>query len=86
MTTGCTNASKGRFVHPDQDRAFTAREAAAIQGFPDDFVFYGVQLARQIGNAVPPPLAYAFARAFMRRLQCGKQANTSEELLQTLTS
>jgi DNA (cytosine-5)-methyltransferase 1 len=69
MTTGCTNPSKGRFVHPEQDRAFTAREAAALQGFPDAFIFYGVQLARQIGNAVPPPLAYAFAEVLMQRLE-----------------
>jgi DNA (cytosine-5)-methyltransferase 1 len=61
ITAGCTNLSKGRFVHPEQDRSLTAREAAALQGFPDDYVFYGGNFASQIGNAVPPPLAYAIA-------------------------
>jgi DNA (cytosine-5)-methyltransferase 1 len=65
ITTGCTNISKGRFVHPEQDRALTYREAAALQGFPDNFVFYGNGISSQIGNAVPPPLAYAIARALM---------------------
>lgn len=68
ITSGCTNPSKGRFVHPDQDRALTFREAAALQGFPDDFVFYGYRVATQIGNAVPPPLAQAIAGALKERL------------------
>ncbi len=62
ITTGCTNPSKGRFVHPDQDRAITAREAAMLQGFPMDYRFYGSSAATQIGNAVPPPLALAIAK------------------------
>lgn len=47
------------FLHPDEDRGFTVREAARIQGFPDRFVFDGPRSAqyRLIGNAVPPPLA-----------------------------
>ena len=69
MTTGCTNPSKGRFAHPDQDRAITAREAAALQGFPLDFVFYGGDQATQIGNAVPPPLAQAIATSLKERLR-----------------
>lgn len=54
---------KGRYLHPDQDRPITHREAARIMGFPDDFKFVGtkVEIARQIGNAVPPPLAGAIA-------------------------
>ena len=68
MTTGCTNPSKGRFVHPEQDRAFTPREAAALQGFPDDFVFEDINVGRQIGNAVPPPLAHAFAESILQTL------------------
>ena len=44
------------FLHPAEHRAFTVREAARIQGFPDDMVFYGTrsQQFRMIGNAVPP--------------------------------
>lgn len=55
---------KGRYLHPDQDRPITHREAARLMGFPDDFQFSGtkIETARQIGNAVPPPLAGAVAR------------------------
>jgi DNA (cytosine-5)-methyltransferase 1 len=69
LTGGCTNPSKGRFVHPEEDRGFTFREAAALQGFPDWFVFHGAKLAEQIGNAVPPPLAEAFAEVLYHQLQ-----------------
>ena len=69
LTTGCTNPSKGRFSHPEQDRALTPREAAALQGFPLDFVFHGKCWATQIGNAVPPPLAEAIARKLFERIQ-----------------
>lgn len=59
---------KGRYLHPDQDRPITHREAARIMGFPDDFVFVGnkTQIARQIGNAVPPALAAALGRMVVR--------------------
>ncbi len=52
---------KGRYLHPDQHRPITHREAARLMGFPDDFVFVGskTEIARQIGNAVPPDFAYA---------------------------
>lgn len=54
---------KGRYLHPDQDRPITHREAARLMGFPDDFTFCGskIEIARQIGNAVPPSLAGAIA-------------------------
>ena len=50
---------KGRYLHPDQHRPITHREAARLMGFPDDFEFVGskIEIARQIGNAVPPHLA-----------------------------
>ena len=55
LTTGCTDVTKGRFVHPEQDRAITLREAAVLQGFPKDYKFAGnsSNIATQIGNAVP---------------------------------
>lgn len=59
ITTRCISFSNGRFGHPEFDRAITVREAAQLQGFPEDFVFEGglKETARQVGNAVPPPLA-----------------------------
>lgn len=64
---------KGRFLHPDQDRPITHWEAARLQTFPDDFMWYGsrIQIAAQIGNAVPPVLAEAVARSVMNGLECG---------------
>lgn len=55
LTTGCTDVTRGRFAHPEQDRAITLREAALLQTFPKDYVFVGNrrQIATQIGNAVP---------------------------------
>lgn len=56
---------KGRYLHPDQHRPITHREAARIQSFPDHFAFRGskIEIARQIGNAVPPLLGQAVARS-----------------------
>lgn len=68
ITCGCTNVSKGRFVHPTQDRALTPREAAALQGFDDNFIFEADWAAQQIGNAVPPPYAYAIAKALKKQI------------------
>lgn len=70
ITSGCTNVSKGRFVHPTQHRGLTAREAARLQSFPDTFVFEGTmdEVSKQIGNAVPPKLAEAIAKAILNWL------------------
>lgn len=67
LTTRCNSVSNGRFGHPCEDRAVSAREAAALQSFPDDFVFVGSMeaVARQIGNAVPPLLARRLAEAIL---------------------
>lgn len=50
---------KGRYLHPSQHRPITHREAARLQSFPDSFQFIGskIEIAKQIGNAVPPMLA-----------------------------
>lgn len=60
ITTGCFNPSKGRFLHPEQDRGITMREAALLQTFPEGYVFRCVtgktKIAEMIGNALPPEL------------------------------
>ena len=55
---------KGRYLHPEQHRPITHREAARFQSFPDEFIFTGtkVEIAKQIGNAVPPLLGAAIAK------------------------
>lgn len=62
---------KGRYLHPDQHRPITHREAARLMGFPDDFRFVGskVEVARQIGNAVPPQFAGALGRTIRALFQ-----------------
>lgn len=61
---------KGRFLHPEEDRAITHAEAAMIQGFSDAYSWFGgaAAIARQIGNAVPPPLAEAIGTHLRRFL------------------
>ncbi len=61
---------KGRYLHPEQHRPITHREAARFQSFPDDFQFEGtkIEIAKQIGNAVPPLLAASIADCIHRML------------------
>lgn len=62
ITGGCVNASKGRFLHPRQDRAITVFEASLLQSFPRTYKFlpkYGrYPNAEMIGNALPPKFAH----------------------------
>mgnify|MGYP003365209383 CR=1 FL=1 len=60
ITTRFISLSNGRFGHPEENRAISIREGAALQTFPTEYSFHGTNinaLARQIGNAVPPALA-----------------------------
>jgi DNA (cytosine-5)-methyltransferase 1 len=58
ITGGCVTPSKGRFLHPEHDRAITLREAALLQSFPKDYFFSLKRgkhsAATMIGNAWPP--------------------------------
>ena len=59
ITARFDSFTRGKFGHPSQDRSISLREGALLQTFPMDFMFAGnkVDVARQIGNAVPPVLA-----------------------------
>lgn len=73
ITGGCTNPSKGRFLHPDQDRAITLREAATIQTFPKNYSFSLERgrdfAALMIGNALPPAFIHAHAEKIVEHLK-----------------
>jgi len=60
--------SKGRYLHPYENRVISLREGARIQGIPDSWGFCGdrTSIARQIGNGVPVPLAKAVASSIMK--------------------
>lgn len=64
ITTRFDTPAGGRFIHPVEDRTLTPREAARIQSFPDDFVFYGnkTTICKTIGNAVPPKISFFLAK------------------------
>lgn len=73
ITSGCFNPSKGRFLHPEEDRAITMREAAILQGFPRRYRFPITggksALALMIGNALPPPFIAAHGKSIRQVLQ-----------------
>ncbi|HHA1826598.1 TPA: DNA cytosine methyltransferase [Enterobacter hormaechei subsp. xiangfangensis] len=73
ITGGCTNPSKGRFLHPEQDRAITLREAAALQTFPAEY-FFSLDKGRDfaalmIGNALPPSFIHAHAMKIKEHIE-----------------
>ncbi len=73
------NVRKSMWVHPEEDRAISIREAARLQSFPDSFIFCGTKDAQyqQIGNAVPPLLARSIAEQLLKLLG----DNLDEQLL-----
>lgn len=70
----CVTGDMRKIFHYEQNRALTARELARIQSFPDDFIFEGasIQIQQQIGNAVPPMLAYQIAEQVEEALDNGE--------------
>jgi len=79
ITGGCAMITKGRFGHPEQNRAISLREAARLQTFPDNFIFTGTfgKIAEQIGNAVPPLFAERIANSLM--MQLGKRERIKQK-------
>jgi DNA (cytosine-5)-methyltransferase 1 len=71
ITHYARNPASGRFVHPEQNRGLTMREAARLQSFPDGFEFTGGfdDIFRQIGEAVPPLLSLSVAASTLAALK-----------------
>lgn len=72
ITGGCHNPSKGRFLHPEENRAITLREAALLQSFPKDYYFSlrggKDAVALMIGNALPPEFIKKQGQAIAKHL------------------
>jgi DNA (cytosine-5)-methyltransferase 1 len=72
LTAGFLSPGRGRFTHPTEPRALKPREAARVQGFPNNYSFASAtgapprtHLAKWIGNAVPMPLGFAAALSLL---------------------
>ena len=86
---------QSNFIHPYLDRNFTAREGARLQSFPDDFIFKGMRTKmswekglsqyQQIGNAVPPLMAYAIANQIKKQLTLTSSKKIKEKLFEKVT-
>jgi DNA (cytosine-5)-methyltransferase 1 len=75
ITAYARNPASGRYVHPEQHRGLSVREAALLQSFPTDYEFTGSldERFRQIGNAVPPAFAAHLAAHVLGELSSVKQ-------------
>lgn len=85
ITHYARNPASGRYVHPEQDRGLTIREAALLQGFPKGFEFEGSfdSIFKQIGEAVPPLFAAAVAAHLAVELSSkprGKAAKQADDI------
>lgn len=71
ITRNFGTPSSSRCIHPVANRGLTTREGARLQGFDDDYIFFGSRLSKnlQIGNAVPPLLAEAIFKEIYKSLQ-----------------
>jgi DNA (cytosine-5)-methyltransferase 1 len=73
ITGGCLNPSKGRFLHPEEDRCISAREAALLQTFPIDYKFATeiprAKIALLIGNALPPEFSRIQAASILHHIE-----------------
>lgn len=73
ITGGCLNPSKGRFLHPEEDRCISAREAALLQTFPINYKFptdlTKDKIALLIGNALPPEFSRIQAKNIFQHIE-----------------
>lgn len=71
ITARFDSFTRGKFGHPEQDRSISLYEGSLLQTFPEDYIFTGnkVEIARQIGNAVPPKFAEALGLSIMKALK-----------------
>lgn len=76
------NPSKGRYLHPIEDRVISLREGARLQGIPDRWTFSGdrTSIARQIGNGVPVQLAVAVAGSIGSLFDCSIREKDSKHI------
>lgn len=76
ITARFDSFTRGKFGHPVQDRSISLREGALLQTFPMDFSFIGnkVDVARQIGNAVPPVMAECIGKSI---IECYERSGES---------
>jgi DNA (cytosine-5)-methyltransferase 1 len=72
ITGGCLNPSKGRFLHPEENRVITPREALLLQSFPSSYKFPSnvtkTSLSAMIGEALPPKFSYIQCKAIKKHL------------------
>lgn len=82
ITARCRTPSCGRFVHPEQDRGLSVREAALLQGFPADFYFEGPfdDKYKQIGNAVSPIFSTRLAAHVLSLISGRNHANENQAI------
>lgn len=73
ITGGCNSPSKGRFLHPEEDREITLREASLLQTFPPDYKFSldrgKSKVALMIGNALPPKFIKYHAKTILDNIR-----------------
>lgn len=82
ITARCRTPSCGRFVHPEQDRGLSVREAALLQGFPADFYFEGPfdDKYKQVGNAVSPIFSTRLAAHVLSLIAGRNHANENQAI------
>lgn len=82
ITSGCCNPSRGRFVHPEENRSITIREASLLQTFPKNYKFSeeaGKQeVALMIGNAIPPEFVRLQGKAILNAIRSIKLTRSTE--------